>query len=254
MLLHTLLIIHISAATIGLLSGFLAVALRKGSGRHGAAGTVFFVSMLVMTSSAAYIAAFLKPNRLNVIAATLTFYLVSTAWRAAKRREGGITAFDFGALLFILAVGLSGIYFGFAALNRPAGNDLPAMIYFIFGTGALLCAVTDIRMIGRGGFTGTPRIVRHLWRMCMALLIATFSFYPGQAKLFPLWLRQTNLLILPAILLFGTMIFWRVRYRRKRVAESAEAIRVTPGPGPWLGGLHRDGVGDEIQVGQPASL
>ena len=83
----TLLLVHICSATVGLLSGFMAMAFRKGSNWHGAAGTVFFVSMLLMSSSGAYIAAFLKPVAINVVAATLTFYLVSTAWRAAKKRD-----------------------------------------------------------------------------------------------------------------------------------------------------------------------
>ena len=42
------LVIHICAGTLGLLSGAAAMALRKGSRRHGAAGNVFVVAMLVM--------------------------------------------------------------------------------------------------------------------------------------------------------------------------------------------------------------
>ena len=40
MLNQTLLLAHICSAVVGLLSGFLAVVLRKGSGLHRAAGTV----------------------------------------------------------------------------------------------------------------------------------------------------------------------------------------------------------------------
>ena len=41
----TLSMIHICGAVVGLLSGFMAMTFRKGSGLHGAAGSVFFVSM-----------------------------------------------------------------------------------------------------------------------------------------------------------------------------------------------------------------
>src|ERR1700754_4971441 len=85
----TLLLLHICCATIGLLSGFLSMALRKGSSPHRIAGNMFFVSMLLMSSSAVYMAAFLKPNMINVIAGLLTFYLVGTGWWAGKRRDGG---------------------------------------------------------------------------------------------------------------------------------------------------------------------
>jgi len=66
-------------------------------------------------------------------------------------------------------------------------------------------------MLVRGGVFGAKRIARHLWRMCMGLLFATLSFYPGQAKLFPMWLRETNLLLVPAVLLIGAMLFWLYR-------------------------------------------
>ncbi|MCU1348122.1 MAG: hypothetical protein JWO56_1152, partial [Acidobacteria bacterium] len=102
-----ILIVHIAGATLGLLSGFLALFFRKGSGWHGAAGTVFFASMLGMTTSAVYIAAFIRPQMANVIAGSLTFYLVVTGWRTATRREGGTTRFDLAAMLFVLAVGLT---------------------------------------------------------------------------------------------------------------------------------------------------
>ncbi|HEX2060113.1 MAG TPA: hypothetical protein VHK90_05185, partial [Thermoanaerobaculia bacterium] len=130
------LLIHICGAVLGLLSGALAMIFRKGSGLHGAAGTVFFVSMLAMSSSAVFSALFLKPERINVIAGSLTFYLVATAWRAAKNREGRTGAFDIAALLFILVVGVTGYVFGFQSRSTGA-------IHFIFGTIAFVCATTD---------------------------------------------------------------------------------------------------------------
>ena len=218
-----LLLLHISCATVGLLSGFMAMAFRKGSGWHGAAGTVFFVSMLGMSASGAYIAMFLRPIMINVVAALLTFYLVSTAWSAAKRREGGTSIFDKGAFLFAMGVGVAGVAFGFEATNSPKGmkDGVPAVAYFIFGSVALLCAVSDVRMLVRGGVVGAQRIARHLWRMSVALLIATLSLYPGQARLFPRSLRQTNLLSVPAVLLIGAMLIWLYRVSvRKRVPQN----------------------------------
>lgn len=219
MLWKTLLIVHICGATIGLLSGYTAMVLRKGSGWHGAAGTVFFVSMLTMSSTGGYIAAFFSPNMLNLMVSTLTFYLVATSWRAARQRTGGRNAFDFGALLVVLTVGVTGIVSGFEAVNSPTGTKdrMPAPAYFVFGVIALLCTSSDVRMLVRGGAVGARRIARHLWRMCLALLIATFSLYPGQAKLFPMWIRQTNLLWIPHLLLIAAMFYalYRVSLRKR---------------------------------------
>lgn len=225
MLLHSFLFVHICGAVVGLLSGFLAVFLRKGSGRHGAAGTVFFVSMLIMSASGAFIATFLRPLALNVVVALLTFYLVSTAWRAAKNRTGTTSSFDRGAMLFVLAVGVAGLLASLHGFSSPKGTLVRALAppCLIFGIIALLCAKTDLRMLRAGGFTGPMRIRRHLWRMCLALLIATVSFYPGQAKLFSRALRDTNLLLLPHVLLIGAMVFWMYRIRVRR-AESTTVM------------------------------
>ena len=95
----TLLLLHISSAVVGLLSGFLAMSLRKGSGWHGAAGNIFFVAMLSMSASAAFLSVFHKPNMLNTVVSLLTFYLVATAWWAARNRGGRLGIFDLGAFV-----------------------------------------------------------------------------------------------------------------------------------------------------------
>ena len=215
-----LVILHVCSAAIGLLSGYSAMLFRKGSGLHGAAGTVFVVSMLTASGAGAYLAAFVHPNSGNVIGSTLTFYLVATAWAAARRRDGKRSLFDLGALLFGLAIAATAANWGLEAAKSGPKDGYPAPFFFIFGSIALLFAVGDIRMIVRGGVFGAKRIARHLWRMCFALLFATLSFYPGQAKFFPQWLRATNLLYVPAVLLAGAMFFWLYRVSvRKRVPQ-----------------------------------
>ncbi|HYK01192.1 MAG TPA: hypothetical protein VE974_05505 [Thermoanaerobaculia bacterium] len=220
-----LLMLHICGAVIGLISGFMAMLFRKGSGLHAVAGNVFFIAMLCMSASGAYIAQFDKPNKANFLVATLTFYLVSTAWMAARRRQGTTGIFDRLALLVVAADGTAGIIWGLQAVSSAAGtkDGMPAPIYFIFGTIALLCAVSDVRMLARGGITGAKRIARHLLRMSTALLIATMSLYPGQAKLFPDALRETNLLFIPHVLLIGSMLFYMVRVRRTKTAARVQS-------------------------------
>lgn len=229
-----MLMIHICAAVVGLLSGFLAMIFRKGSGLHRTSGSFFFVSMLVMSASAVYLATRVKPNMLNMTVGLLTCYLVTTAWRTGRRREIFTGAFDLGALLFVSTVATAAFSFGLEAAISPTGskNAMPAPIYFIFGTVAFLCAVSDVRMLVRGELSGGRRIVRHLWRMCLALLIATLSLYPGQAKLFPDWLKQTSLLFVPHVLLIGSMILWRFRMRSARHVRNATAVPSGPEAAP----------------------
>jgi hypothetical protein len=216
----TLLMLHISGAIIGLLSGFAAMALRKGSSLHGAAGSVFFVSMLIMSGAGAYMAAFIKPNNGNIMGGVLTFYLVGTGWMAARRRERKVSIFDWSSLLIALAIGAAAVTWGTQAALSPTGlkDGYPPFLYFIFGSIALLFAASDVRLIVRGGVAGAQRIARHLWRMCLALMFALLSFYPTRAHLFPKWVNQSNLLYVPHVLVVGATLFWLYRVSiRKRV-------------------------------------
>ena len=79
-----LLLLHIVAGTLGMLSGFVAVFLRKGSRRHALAGNVFVSAMIGLSVSGFYLA-LMKSQPTNVAAATLTLYLVTTAWMTASR-------------------------------------------------------------------------------------------------------------------------------------------------------------------------
>lgn len=208
------LVFHISAGSAALLSGTAAMIFPKGSRPHRRAGSVFVVSMLCLAASGAYIG-FSKDQALNGLMGVQTFYLVLTAWLTAKRRDGEVGNIDWAALALALAAGAALVLFGFEAARSETGtkDGYPPAAYFIFGSMALFFAAGDIRMRMRGGVSGTQRIKRHLSRMCVALFIATGSFFLGQPQVFPEAVRKTNLLFVPAILPLLLLIFWRLRVR-----------------------------------------
>lgn len=209
-----LLILHICGGTIGLLSGFAAMAFRKGSRWHGMAGNVFFVSMLTMSSAGAYLA-LLKHQASNVFGGLLTFYLVATAWVTARRRDGETSKFDWLGFLAASVVGLVILSFGLQAAASPGGSKdgVPAPMYFVLASVALLSATGDLRMLLRGGLYGTQRIVRHLWRMSFAFFVASGSVFLARPHLFPRILRDTHALVFLGFLPLLLMIFWFVRVR-----------------------------------------
>jgi uncharacterized membrane protein len=208
------LILHICAGTLGLLSGAAAMFFRKGSRPHRLMGNIFVLSMLSLSASGAYLG-FMKHQRLNGLMGVLTFYLVATAWWTARRRDGEAGMSDWGALAVPLAVGAGLVISGLEAANSQTGSadGYPAGAYFTFGSVALLFAVGDIRMLVRGGVSGAQRIARHLLRMCFALFIAAGSLFLGQPQVFPAFLRKTGVLFLPAMLPLLWMIFWLFRVR-----------------------------------------
>src|SRR5260370_27381523 len=100
-----ILVVHICAGSLGLLSGTAAMSFRKGSRRHVLAGKVFVASMLTMGAVAVYLAIVRhQPN--NIGGGLLTVYLIGTAWLTARRRDGETGRFDWVALLIPFAVGV----------------------------------------------------------------------------------------------------------------------------------------------------
>jgi uncharacterized membrane protein len=213
------LVFHMSAGTVGLLSGTAAMSFRKGSHRHRVSGNVFVIAMLSLSASGAYLG-FMKHQMLNGLQGVLTFYLVATAWRTAKRRDGEAGIFDWGALMVPLAVGAGLAIYGLEVVNSQTGSEggYPAAAYFIFGSVALLFAAGDVRMLVRWGVSGSQRIARHLFRMCYALFTATGSFFLGR-QIFPALLRKTGVLFILAFLPLLLMIFWLFRVRFKNAYE-----------------------------------
>ena len=99
-----------------------------------------------------------------------------------------------------------------AAMRPPRlPSDGPPAAYFVFGSIAALAAALDLRLILRRGVFGVQRITRHIWRMCVALLIAAFSFFLGQQQIFPVSVRGSPILFLPEIAVLGSLMFWLVR-------------------------------------------
>lgn len=223
-----ILLFHICAGTLGLLSGAVAVVFRKGSRRHAVAGRVFVVAMLSLSASGAYMAV-LKFQPGNILGGAFTFYLVATAWMTARRRDGETRIFDWGALLAVLAVASIQVTLGIEAANSPTGHryGYPPGPYFFLGSVALLAAAGDVRMLVRGGISGAPRIARHLWRMCFGLFIAAGSIFLARQRLFPTFMRTTGMLYMLTFLPLVLMIFWLVRVRflnaYKRIALEAGA-------------------------------
>lgn len=195
-----------------MLSGAAAMAFRKGSRQHRAAGNAFVVSMLGLSATGAYLG-FLAQEALNGLMGTLTFYLVATAWRTARRRDGKTGPVDWGALTVPLAVGAALVTYGLEAASSQTGSKdgFPAAAYFVFASVALLLAAGDLRMLLRGGVFGAHRVARHVLRMCLALFVAVASFFLGQQQVFPSEMRNTFPLYAPVLLTIALGVFWMVR-------------------------------------------
>ena len=207
-----LLVLHIAGGIIGLLSGYVAMVYRKGSRGHRIAGDVFVVSMLTMGACASCLA-LMKHQSSNFFGGLVTFYLITTAWLTGRHHERKTSLFDWGAMVFAFVLGSSmmtlGVLVARGLLAKQPG--VPLGMYFFMPSIVMLAAAGDLRMLARGGISGTARLARHLWRMCFAWFIATGSFFLGQQQAIPHVLRQQALLVPLAIMPLALLIYWLLR-------------------------------------------
>ena len=222
-----MLIVHICAGTLGLLSGTAAVSFRKGSHPHMLAGKIFVAAMLTMAAAAVYLA-IVRHQTNNIGGGIFTFYLIGTAWLTARRRDGETSRFDWVLLLIPLALGILTWMNGLKVVRSGASSQdgVPVGMGFFIGSVMLLAGAGDVRMLVGGGVQGATRIARHLWRMCFGLFIAAGSFFLGGSNRplrllssvglgqhLPRAMFSTNLYLVLTILPLVLLIFWLVRVR-----------------------------------------
>ena len=215
-------VVHVGGGVLGLASGMAAVFASKGGRLHRLAGTVFFVSMLVMATFAVYLAVAMPGQIVNLFIGAFTFYLVATAWMTVRRRAGA-TGFPekfalfailclcapFAILAFQLATGLPPFFKSAVPLKGPV-----RIAIYLFASVTVLAAIADAKVVLAGGIAGAPRIARHLWRMCLGLLLATGSaFTNGLPRLLPGPVNVGPVFFLPQLLPLGLLIFWMIRVR-----------------------------------------
>lgn len=230
----TILIIHIIAGGLGLVSGYVALHATKGASLHRRSGMFFVSVMLTMSITGALMAAVSGVwVTVNVPAGLITAYLVTTSLTTVRSPSRATSRWLNPALmLFALAIGVTCLTFGVEALAAGGErNGIPAFPFFLFGVVGTLGALLDLRMIRAGGLSGASRLARHLWRMCFALFIAAMSFFLGQADEFPAALRLPALLAIPVLVPVVSMLYWlwkvRIRntFRGMAGVPAPEAVR-----------------------------
>jgi uncharacterized membrane protein len=212
-----ILIVHICAGIVAVFAGSAALVVRKGARLHRRTGDVFLISMLVMAASGASMA-LVKSQRGNVLAGVFTFYLVATAALTVMRRGKWTGRLELGLLIIALAAGTSSWILAVRDTHRGS-----VIFFSIFASIASLAAAGDIRMLIRGGVTGARRLVRHVWRMGLALFVASGSLFLGtasdpvmkrsglRATLFTPAIRATHLPEIPVLIVVVITIFWLCR-------------------------------------------
>jgi hypothetical protein len=185
---------------------------------HRRAGTIFVYAMLAMSLSGAVMAASGRAVRAaNVLPGLLAVYLVVTAVATMRPQSAVVRRTEWAAALAALALGFGCVITGVMMLSPRAQTDRGAAVaLLLFGAIPLLAAEGDRRMLRAAGLQGAPRLRRHLWRMCTALLIVTASIVLGRH--FPEPLRLLPVRVIPLVVP-GTMAYWLWRSSSRRAAS-----------------------------------
>jgi uncharacterized membrane protein len=218
-------LVHVAGGMVAIVAGPVSLLAPKGKWLHRKAGIAFYYAMLVM-AGVALVMATIHVQKVNIVAAALTLYLVVTAWSIVRARPATLTRVERWAPWWAAAIAIGAATVGaMVALfpgrlyegdpRAPSGST----IFLVFAGIAALATATDLWTLRRGGLTGAARVSRHLWRMCLALFIAIGSF-AAQA---PLLARRMDLEAPPSVAIFGPalavlalMAFWLIRVRMGR--------------------------------------
>jgi uncharacterized membrane protein len=219
------LVVHISAGSLSIILGFVALSVVKGAPVHRRVGTLFVYAMVVMGVMGAMVAAvWSRAAFINIPAGLLSAYMVVTALITVRPDWGPMSTASrrttqLGLTAVALAVGLYNATVGLMALGSADGTKFgfPAFPFLLFGVAGLSAVAGDIRVLRTGALAGARRLARHLWRMTFALFVAAMSFFLGQAKVIPKPIRIYPLLAMPPLIALAAMVYWlwRVRMRRR---------------------------------------
>jgi hypothetical protein len=227
MLYSPLLVFHVLTGLLGLMSGAAAIAVRKGRGRHTYIGNIFAGSMLAMAASGILIS--VERSLLgNVSVGIVTAYLVATGWYTAHRGTPIPGLFDYVACGVAAAVALANTAFAILAFRSPTGKFIayPAAALLVIAIVAAGGVYGDLRLMLSRGVRGSSRLIRHLWRMCFALLIAGASIF-SRTHLFPTWMKTYGLLGMLTAWPLIVIGLWVWRFRKPKQSPM-RGIAATP--------------------------
>jgi hypothetical protein len=221
-----LLPVHIVAGGLAIILGGVALVASKGATLHRRSGLLFVYAMLTMGISGSVLALRQSLTNPNVLGGFMSAYFVITALTTVRPVSIWTRWLNSTALLVAVALTLVEVGLGFKALASPGGtiNGIPFFMPFFLAIVTTLAATGDIRVMRSGALRATPRIRRHLWRMCFALFIAAGSFFSIRArvaKVLPEPFTTPAMRALPVALVFVAMFYWLWRVRARRMLAQA---------------------------------
>jgi uncharacterized membrane protein len=201
-----LLILHITGGIIGLITGSIIMAAKKGDKRHKLLGKIFSIAMLIAAISS-LIMAYLHPNYFLFIIGIWTTYMILTGNRALAFKQKEITFgwqdYTVSGIMLLFATG----FISFGIINLIGGFEF-GIVFLVFGGLSLLMVFQDYKNFkGQTKFKNNWLMV-HLQRMIGAYIASATAFMVVNNK----WLPSVVAWLLPGAILVPFIFKWVRKY------------------------------------------
>ena len=204
-----LLIIHIIAGSIGLLTGTINIIKKKGDKAHKNVGKFFFYSMLI-NGFAGFIMSLIHRNDFLLIVAVFSIYMVATGQRFLSlkqlNKEQKPKAIDWILTFTMLVFAFLFITYGSYLLINKVNFGI---VLLVFGVVSCLMAIKDIKVYKGNIKEKNYWLLLHIQRMVgsyiaalTAFIVVNNHFLPGIVG----WL-------LPTVIFTPLIVKWTKQYR-----------------------------------------
>ena len=224
-----LLVIHIAAGTVALITAFVALVTAKGGTIHVRAGRVYAIGMTIIFLTAVPLA-LLGANVFLLLIAFFSFYLVFAGWRFARNRSRRPQPVDWIAVAIMGITGLGMWAYAAVLALSGTGNWITLLV---FGTISVSLSVADGLFFKQGRSTGRRpaahlRIQRHLTNMMSGTIATITAVMVVNVSLGPVWLPW----LLPTFVITPLIVWWNVRMALQARRRPAPAGRTADIPLP----------------------
>jgi hypothetical protein len=184
-MIQAILVLHILAGSIALLSGPLAIAFKHGGSAHRMAGKIFFFAMMCVAISAVILGV-VKKNYFLFIVAVFSAYLVSSGYRILYLKKLDKTQkpaiIDWGITVTMFVFSLSFIIWG--SLLSLKGNSF-SIVFFTFGAISFWLVLLDRKLYLAKNLEKNYWLYMHITKMIAGIIAAFTAFLVVNVQMQP---------------------------------------------------------------------
>jgi len=207
-LFNVLLILHIAAGTITLLSSVVAIVSKLADTAHNwhvVSGRLFFIGMTGIFITGLTMSS-IRFNPPMLFISIFSFYFAWMGRRYAINRKGTPSQLD-QIVVPVMLLGFAGMI-AYGLYSQYIQGESFGIVILVFGIIGIMNAITDLQLLRKGGAKGKVRIAEHLGKMLGGTIAAITAFLVVNVHFEPaivVWLLPTFVLT-PIIFIWSRKI------------------------------------------------